>query len=137
MLSRLFTREKLSSSLKIICEYRVSLNPIKPGGHFCPWQIKIKLFLNDLWYEPKTLWLLLTFTRDYFAKQKFEKMLIFQGVTYFFSGGVVKKCVEIMFTNPEIVLVAEINMYMYKKWLVLHHLILSKDCAAHFPNQLF
>ena len=64
-------------------------------------------------------------------------MLIFQGLTYFFSGGVVKKCVEIMFTYPEIVLVAEINMYMYKKWLVLHHLILSKDCVAHFPNQLF
>ena len=137
MLSRLFTRKKLSSSLKIICEYRVSLNPINPGGHFCPWQIKIKLFLNDLWYEPKTLWLLLTFTRDYFAEQKFEKMLIFQGVTYFFSGGVVKKYVEIMFTYPEIVLVAEINMYMYKKWLVLNHLILSKDCVAHFPNQLF
>ena len=84
-----------------------------------------------------TLWLLLTFTRNYFAEQKFERMLIFQGVTYFFSGGVVKKYVEIMFTYPEIVLVAEINMYMYKKWLVLHHLILSKDCVAHFPNQLF
>ena len=35
---------------------------------------KFKLFLNDWWYEPETLWLFLTFTRDYFAeKKKFKK----------------------------------------------------------------
>ena len=36
----------------------------------------------------------------------------------------------------EIVLVTERNMYMYKKLLVIHHLILSKDYIAHFADQL-
>ena len=35
-----------------------------------------------------------------------------------------------------IVLVTEINMYMYKKLLVLHHLILPKGYVAHFADQL-
>ena len=39
-------------------------------------------------------------------------MLNFEGVTYFFTGGIVKKQV---FTYVGIALVAEINMYMYKK----------------------
>ena len=36
-------------------------------------KFKFKLFLNDLWYEPETLWLFLTFTRDYFAEKKLKK----------------------------------------------------------------
>ena len=37
--------------------------------HFCPGKFKFKLFLNDLWYEPETIWLFLNFTRDYFAEK--------------------------------------------------------------------
>ena len=33
-------------------------------------KFKFKLFLNDLWYAPETLRLLLTFTRDYYAEKK-------------------------------------------------------------------
>ena len=61
-------------------------------GYFARGKFKFKLFLNGLWYEPETLWLFLTFTRDYFAeKKKFKKIIKFQGVTYFFTGGIVKK----------------------------------------------
>ena len=68
-------------------------NPTKPGGViFASGKFKFKLFLNNLWYEPETLWLFLTFTRDYFAeKKKKEKILNCQAVTYFFTGGIVKK----------------------------------------------
>ena len=69
-------------------------NPIKPGVEviFACGKFKFKLFLNGLWYEPETLWLILTFTRDYFAgKKNSKKKLHFQGVTYFFTGGIVKK----------------------------------------------
>ena len=49
----------------------------------------VLLSLNDLWYEPETLWLFLTFTRDYFAEKKSN--FKFSGVTYFFAGGIDKK----------------------------------------------
>ena len=51
----------------------------------------------------------------------------------FFTGSIVKKQ---EFGYVGIVLVAEINMYMYKKLLVLHHLILSKNYVTHFADQL-
>ena len=44
-------------------------------------------------------------------------------------------CQKKEFTYEGIVLDAEINMYLYKKLLVLHHLILSKDYVAHFADQ--
>ena len=33
----------------------------------------------------------IAFTRDYFDEKKLKKILNFQGVTYFFTGGIVKK----------------------------------------------
>ena len=60
-------------------------------------------------------------------------MFSFQGVTYFFTWGIVKKY---EFGYVGTVLVAEINIYMYKKLSVIHHLILSKDYVAHFADQL-
>ena len=50
------------------------LNPIKPVGGggviFARGKFKFKLFLNSLWYEPETLLLFLTSTRDYFTGKK-------------------------------------------------------------------
>ena len=66
-------------------------------------------------------------------KENRKKILNFQGVTYYITGGIVKK---LEFGYVGIVLVAEINIYMYKKLLVLHHLILPKDYVAHFADQL-
>ena len=40
-------------------------------------KFKFKLFLNGLWYEPETLGLFLTFTRDYFAEKKIQKNIKF------------------------------------------------------------
>ena len=40
------------------------------------------------------------------------------------------------FTYVGIVPVAEVNMYMLKKLLVFHQLILQKDCPAHFADQM-
>ena len=54
-------------------------------------KFKIKLFLNDLWYEPETLWLVLTFTKYYFAEKEIEKTLNFQMVTYLFTMGYCQK----------------------------------------------
>ena len=46
-------------------------NPIKPGGViFARDTFKCKTFLIDLWYEPETLWLFLTFNRNYFAAKE-------------------------------------------------------------------
>ena len=56
--------------------YSILFNPIKPGGRgviFASGKFKFKLFLNGLWYEPETLWIFLTFTRDYFAGKKNSK----------------------------------------------------------------
>ena len=61
------------------------------GGIFAHGKFKFILFLNDLWCEPETLWLFLTFTRDFLLKKKLKKILNFQGVTYFFTGGIAKK----------------------------------------------
>ena len=44
-------------------------NPIMPGGGFACNKFKFK-FVNNLWYEPESVWLFLTFTRDYFAEKK-------------------------------------------------------------------
>ena len=52
---------------------------------------------------------------------KIQKILNFQGVTYSFTGGIVKKY-EFRYVGTA--LAAELNIYMYKKVLVLHHLIL-------------
>ena len=60
-------------------------------------------------------------------KNNKRKILNFQTVTYFFTRGTVNKK---EFTYVEIVLVVETNMCntnIYKKLLVLIHLILSKD----------
>ena len=54
-------------------------------------KFKIKLFLNDLWYKPETLWLVLTFTKYYFAEKEIEKTLNFQRVTYLFTMGYCQK----------------------------------------------
>ena len=71
------------------------LNLLSPGDGrgviFVRGKFKFELFLSGLWYEPNTLWLFLTFTRASFAGKKFKKILNFQGVTYFFSGDIVKK----------------------------------------------
>ena len=40
---------------------------------FARGKFTFKLFLNGLWYEPETLWLSLTFTRNYFAGKKILK----------------------------------------------------------------
>ena len=53
------------------------------------------------------------------------------GVTYFFAGGI-----KYNFGYVGVVLVAEININMNQKFLVFHHLILSKDYVAHFAEQL-
>ena len=57
----------------------------------------------------------------------------FQGVRYFFNEGLVKKQ-ELGYIGT--VLVRELNIYMYTKLLVLHHLILSKGNVAYFAYQL-
>ena len=73
------------------------LNPSKSGGGrggviLARDRFKFKLFLNDSWYEPETLLLFLTFTKGYFSeKKKIEKISNFQQVTYFLTGGIVKK----------------------------------------------
>ena len=36
-------------------------------------KFEFKLFLNGLWYEPETVRLFLSFTRDYFAAKKSSK----------------------------------------------------------------
>ena len=59
------------------------------GIIFAHGKFKFKLFLSDLWYEPETLSLFLTFTEGFFA-EKSEKKLKCQGVTYFFTWGIVK-----------------------------------------------
>ena len=64
-------------------------------------------------------------------KKILNKILSFQGVTYFFIGGIVKKK---EFGYVGTVLVAEMNIYMNKKLLVHHYLIFSKDYAAHFAD---
>ena len=43
------------------------------GIIFAHGKFKFKLFLSDLWYEPETLWLFLTFTEGFFA-EKNEKV---------------------------------------------------------------
>ena len=60
-------------------------------------------------------------------------MLNFQGVTYFFKGGITKKQ---DFRYVGTVLFAELNIYMYKKLLVPHHLTLSIDYETYFAYQL-
>ena len=67
------------------------INHVLDAVIFARGKFKFKLFLNGLWYEPETLRLFLTFTSNYFAGKKIKKILNFQGVTYFFTGGIVKK----------------------------------------------
>ena len=125
-----FQSSEFSKSLS--AKFAKILNPVKPGGIiFTRGKFKFKLFLNDLWDEPQTLWLFLTFTRDYFAEKNWKKYQIFRGNIFLYWRYFQKW----EFTYVGIVLVAEINMYMYKKLLVLHHLILSKDYAADFADQ--
>ena len=75
----------------------------------------------------------IAFTRDYFDEKKIEKNIKFSGGNIFLYRGYCQK----IGVQIGIVLVAEINMYMYNKLLVLHHLILSKDYVAHFADHLF
>ena len=62
-------------------DFNIDINLIKPGGIISA-RSKFKLFLNGLWYEPETLWLVLTFTTDYFVEKK--------RVTYFFTRVIIK-----------------------------------------------
>ena len=57
------------------------------GLIFASGKFKIKLFLNGLWYEPETLWLFLTFTRDYFARKKIQQNIKLSGVNIFLFRG--------------------------------------------------
>ena len=43
------------------------------GIIFARGKFEFKSFLNGLWYEPETLWIFLTFTRDDFAEKKYSK----------------------------------------------------------------
>ena len=66
------------------------VNPIKPRGGgviLARGKFKLKSFLNDLWYEPETLWLSLTFTRDYFAEKRNWKNIKFSGGNIFLYRG--------------------------------------------------
>ena len=49
------------------------------GVIFARSKFKVRLFLIILWYEPETLWLFLTFTRDYFVEIKNWKNIKFSG----------------------------------------------------------
>ena len=53
----------------------LTLLSLREGGGviFAHGKFKFKLFLNDLWYERETLWLFLTFTRDYTGETKRKK----------------------------------------------------------------
>ena len=66
-------------------------------------------------------------------KKKFKKILNFQGVTYFFTGGIVKKY---EFGYVGTILVTELNIYVYNNLLVLGRLILSVYYVAYFSGQL-
>ena len=56
-------------------------------------------------------------------------------LNYFYTAcGMSLKLFEFQYVGT--VLVAELNIYVCKKFLVLHHLILSKDCVAYFADQL-
>ena len=108
-----------SKNILLITGYNFfSLILLSPGvgGHFCPRQILIKI--NSEWLVV-WIWNFIAFPNLYYRlfcwEKKFKKTLNFQGVT---------------------VLVAELNIYMYKKLLVLHHLIFSKDYIAYFADQL-
>ena len=62
------------------------------GVIFARSKFKFKLFLNGLWYEPETLWLFLTFTRDYFAgKKKIQKNIKLSGGNIFLYRGYCQK----------------------------------------------
>ena len=53
-------------------------------------KFKFKFFLNDLWYKPESLLLLLTFNKYYFAKKK-RSNIKFWGANIFLYRGIVKK----------------------------------------------
>ena len=71
-------------------DFNIDINLIKPGGIISA-RSKFKLFLNGLWYEPETLWLFLTFTRDYFTEKKIEKNIKFSGGNIFLYRGYCQK----------------------------------------------
>ena len=50
---------------------------------FARGKFKFELFLNGFWYEPETLWLFLTFPRDYSAEKKIENCIKFSGDNIF------------------------------------------------------
>ena len=76
----------------------VSLTLSSPGGKwggggviFVGGKFRFKLFLNDLWYEPETFWLFLTFTKDYFDGKKFQKITKLPGGNMFLYHGYFQK----------------------------------------------
>ena len=87
------------------------LTLLSPGGRsFLPTaNLNLKYFWTvcALWFL-NGLWLILTFTRDYFAGKKKIKI---SRVTYFFTGGIVKKQ---EFGYVGTVLVAELNISCIK-----------------------
>ena len=66
---------------------------------FAPGRFKFKLFLNDLWYEPETLWIFLTFNRDYFAAEKITKNIKLLGGNIFLYRGYCQKIGLRIFRN--------------------------------------
>ena len=75
--------------------------------------------MNLKLYDFSKIWIEIILLRT-----KLKKMLSFQGVIHFCARDNVKRY---EFTYVEIVLATEMNMYslnIYKKLLVLHHLIL-------------
>ena len=106
------------------------------GIIFARGKFEFKLFLNDLWYEHENLWLFFTFARDYFAAKKIAKNIILSGSNIFLYRGYCQQIGVWIYRSVGVVIVTEINMYMYKKLLVLNHLLLSKDYVAHFADQV-
>ena len=94
------TEEILKAQIKDF--YKINdkqiINPIKHGGggggggrHFCPRAPNLNLIiyeqLKNLRYEPETLWLFLTFTRDYFAEKNIDKNIKFlKGNIFLYRG---------------------------------------------------
>ena len=55
-------------------------NPLKPGESFLPEaNLNLNYFWTTRWYEPGTLWLFVTFIKDYFAEKNLKQ--------HWFSGG--------------------------------------------------
>ena len=87
----------------------LTLTLLSLGVAFARGEFKFKLFLKDLCYESKTLWLFGLF-RDFFAEKKFGKYIKFLGGnTFLYRRWFRKK----WFTYVGVALVAEVNKYVH------------------------